>query len=415
MHDKMVLGDNLVYSMDCKKTQINNNLLVVGTTGCGKTMSVTEPNLLATKNASIVTTFAKRRLVDAYIGLFKERGYETIDINFANPEASAAGYDPMDYVRGYNDVSYLAHAIVMADQRKESSHADPYWDEVAISLLSALIGCVYMVKKNPSMLDVLNLFYDMEMERDGEGIMTAIDVLFEMLEKKRPHSFAGRMWKAFHACPYRTASCVVSSLSAALDMTFSGELCEVMKKRKKLSFQEISERRTAVFITTSPVNSSLNTFINIFYSQMFKELFDYGERQASGRLKIPVRIICDDFACGASIPGFQEYISICREKNISVTALLQSESQLYAIYGEYAATTIINNMDTYLYLGGNDIRTARNVSERLNAPLEDILYMPVGKEIVFRRGEKGPIVANRYDILSDREYQNLYQSMEKER
>ena len=60
----------------------------------------------------------------------------------------------------------------------------------------------------------------------------------------------------------------------------------------------------------------------------------------------------------------------------------QSESQLYAIYGEYAANTIINNMDTYLYLGGNDRRTARNVSERLNAPLEDVLYMPVGKEIV---------------------------------
>ncbi|HBI61066.1 MAG TPA: hypothetical protein DDY31_07630 [Lachnospiraceae bacterium] len=32
----------------------------------------------------------------------------------------------------------------------------------------------------------------------------------------------------------------------------------------------------------------------------------------------------------------------------------QSESQLYAIYGEYAANTIINNMDTYLYLGGKD-------------------------------------------------------------
>ncbi len=112
MHDKMVLGNNLVYSMDCKKTQINNNLLVVGTTGCGKTMSVTEPNLLATKNASIVTTFAKRRLVDAYIGLFKERGYETIDINFANPEASAAGYDPMDYVRSYNDISYLANLYI---------------------------------------------------------------------------------------------------------------------------------------------------------------------------------------------------------------------------------------------------------------------------------------------------------------
>ena len=46
------------------------------------------------------------------------------------------------------------------------------------------------------------------------------------------------------------------------------------------------------------------------------------------------------------------------------------------MYGSDDATTIINNCDTYLYMGGMDLKTGRSISERLNVPLEDVLYMP---------------------------------------
>ena len=62
--------------------------------------------------------------------------------------------------------------------------------------------------------------------------------------------------------------------------------------------------------------------------------------------------------------NFPEYISIFREKGISVTLLIQSESQLQGMYGRENATTIINNCDTYLYMGGMDLVTGRNISER---------------------------------------------------
>ena len=66
MNDEMVVGKDLVYTMDCRKTMINNNLLVVGTSGCGKTVSITEPNLLATRRSSVVATFTKKKLVKDY-------------------------------------------------------------------------------------------------------------------------------------------------------------------------------------------------------------------------------------------------------------------------------------------------------------------------------------------------------------
>lgn len=103
--------------------------------------------------------------------------------------------------------------------------------------------------------------------------------------------------------------------------------------------------------------------------------------------------------------------AIFREKQISVTLLLQSESQLESMYGSDDATTIINNCDTYLYMGGMDLKTGRSISERLNIPLDEVLYMPIGQVCIFRRGQR-PIITSRYDILENEQYQQITKQYE---
>ena len=185
----------------------------------------------------------------------------------------------------------------------------------------------------------------------------------------------------------------------------------MMSMSRKVNFCELSSKKTILFVTTSPVNPSLNCFVNIFYGHTFKQLFEFAESQAAGTLPIPVHVLCDDFATGSRILNFPEYISIFREKKISVTLLLQSESQLESMYGPDQATTIINNCDTYLYMGGMDLRTAQNVSLRLNVPLDEVLYMPLGQEVLFRRGQR-PIVTQRYDIRNNTLYQQITKKYE---
>ena len=53
-----------------------------------------------------------------------------------------------------------------------------------------------------------------------------------------------------------------------------------------------------------------------------------------------------------------------------------------------------------------DIKTAQNISMRLNAPLDEVLYMPIGQEILFRRGQR-PIVTQRYYIENNELYQSV--------
>lgn len=409
--DVMILGENAVFSTDSNVTGLNNNVLVVGSSGGGKTMSVIEPRLLKTYNSSLVVTVTKRRIVEKYKPVFKERGYTVMDLNFVSPLESNIAYDPLMFVASYSDITFLAESIVMANPRKERSNADPYWDETAASLMSALIAYVLMTKKNHSFTDVLDLLGQLKIKENGGQIETSLDDKFEKIARKDPGCFAVTCWNSFRVLPMRTAGCVYGALNTTIDTIFSPELRKMIATKKKLDFENIADRKTVLFISTSPVNPSLNCFINMYYAQMFKGLFEFAENCPDGRLPIPVSVLCDDFATGSRILNFPEYISIFREKGISVTMLIQSESQLEGMYSYEDAVTIINNCDTYVYLGGMDLRTCRNISERLNTTLEDVMWMPIGKEIIFRRGQR-PVITKRYNILADRDYKDVTEMYE---
>ena len=95
-----------------------------------------------------------------------------------------------------------------------------------------------------------------------------------------------------------------------------------------------------------------------------------------------------------------------REKNICTTILLQSLSQLISTYGESGATTICNNADRMIYLGSNDLRSAKEIAQRADLLTADVLTMAIGKEIFFQRGQK-PILTNCYNVFTDPAYAEM--------
>ena len=406
--DRVILGDgeDCIFTTDCRKTGLNNNMVVVGGSGSGKTMSVAESFLLEAFRRSIITTVTKRRIVNKYNPLLRSRGYEVWDLDFVHPERGNIAYDPLDYISCYQDITFVARSVVMANPKKERSTADPYWDEAATSLFAAIIAYVLMTKEHATFADVLEMLDNLTFEDSNGQIKTNYDRKFEFLEEHDASNFAVSNWKSFKKLPIKTASCVFGALNTTVDSVFSPELRTMFRMKKKVNFEELATKRIALFVTSSPVNPTLNCFINMFYGHAFKQLFEFGEEQADGMLPIPVHLIADDFATGCPVPLFDQYISIFREKQISVTLLIQAESQLTSLYGTEAATTIINNCDTYLFMGSNDLMTAQHISLRANRPLEDVLHMKIGNQILFRRGSK-PRMGKRYNILENEVYRKV--------
>lgn len=149
----------------------------------------------------------------------------------------------------------------------------------------------------------------------------------------------------------------------------------------------------------SDTDRSMDVLVNLFYSQAMNELCDYADTCCEGsRLPIPVQFILDDFATNARINNFERIISNIRSRGISTMIMLQSEAQLRAAYGENAQT-IIDNCNTYAYLGGGGTEQAKVVSQRADKPFNQILNMQLDKCWLFRRGQQ-PILCDVFDLNS---------------
>lgn len=241
--DRMILGENVIYSTDSNETGLNNNVIVCGSSGCGKTMSISEPRLLETFNSSLIATVTKRRIVNKYKSEFERRGYVVADLNFINPADSNVSYDPLQYIGSYSDITFLAESIVKANPRKDKSTADPYWDEAATSLLSAEIAYILMTKEDASFTDVLELHDGIDFRESSGQIATSLDRKFEFLSEKDPSCFAVSCWKSFHQLPIKTASCVFGTLNTTIDTIFSPELRKMISMKRKWISNSLQPRR----------------------------------------------------------------------------------------------------------------------------------------------------------------------------
>lgn len=410
--ERMILGNNCIYNGDPKLTGLNRNVLIVGGTGSGKTVSFVEPALMeplkVKKPNNKIVILTKRDIPDKYIHLYKAAGFNTYDFDFSNPERGNCCNDPLTYIRSEEDISDLAHSIIMANERKEHSTADPFWDDSSEQLLAAEIAATLMTKDKPTFADVLDLHFSLKIEESGCGITTSLDSMFRKIEKVAPDCYAITCWRTFKEAAPKTAKSIYVSMNPTL-RAYTTSIRNSMRTKPPVDFNKFASEKSILFITTSPVKKALHGLGNIFVSQAISELFTIADEAETGTLPIPVDIIFDDFATGAKVSEMPEKLSICRAKGIAFLGiLLQSESQLKRMYGEAEAIEIIDNCDSYVFFGGNNYETARSLSLKLNVPLDEILYLPVGQIVVFRRGQR-PVFSTRFDTFNDEFYKKITQ------
>lgn len=420
-------------STDCSTTGLNNNIMVVGGSGSGKTVSVMLPMICNLENANAVVVHTKRGIYDKTKSLLEEKGYNVLFVDLNDPAKSPYGYDPLLQCNSLTDVRNLAHTIAYTETSKSEPPRDPFWVQNAENITYVILRYIYdghyskghTMKEALYLLDNLSYSDNHNLKEPPPTMKDFREAAFKFsdgtkenstLEKERelkkeyPLHYEMRKWYKYDKEIYDiwhrflglgdvTGGSVATSTMNPINSMFTDEIRNLFNENHpQFDARELLKPKTVVFIYVSPVNTAQHRFCSIIYQQLFKRLFELGEAGVDGVLPYPVHVLCDDFATGCKVQDFQDLISIFREKGISATMLVQSESQLSSMYGKNNATTIINNCDTYIYLGGMDMDTATNVSKRLNRPMNDVLDMPLGQELFFRRGQK-PVVTKRYDTF----------------
>ncbi len=419
-HDTFILGQDprCRISMDCTETGLNNNHIVAGGTGSGKTMSIVVPNLLHMEHSNVISVFTKMGTMNKIADTMKKRGYTVHILNLVDPAKSNYGFDPFRYCKTEEDLRDLAHAIIYSAPQNDECRPDPFWDTSAENLLEVAFCTVKREAKagRDNMDTALRLLDRMywvdkdvwEVEEDDNQakinkkwrLYPAHNILDTAVKENETEE---AVWQSFARTCDKTGSSIVVSMQNPLRAVFPNSVRKSLTNPRQFDFAALTEPKTALFVYISPVNTACHRFASLFYRQAFKSLFEIAETRPDRMLPYPVHMFFDDFATGSRIPDFDKYLSIFREKRISVTLQLQSESQLEGIYGKPQATTIINNCDTYIYLGGMDEVTCQHLALKMAIPEDEILSMAIGKEFFIRRGQK-PILTNRYDTPADSAY-----------
>ena len=321
--------------------------------GSGKSASYSIPNAYQCLG-SYVFTDPKGELYDRTAGYLKEQGYEIKVLNLVRPQYSD-GYNPLMHISSELDVDVIANTIVKG--QKTDSGSDPYWDDMAEMLLKALI--YYLIATRPEEEQNLASCAELVRAANKNGGSNLLTDLMNQL----PYDHPARMnYKSIEIAPEKTYGSILSSLQSKLGKFDSKEIAE-LTSTDTINFEDIGNKKTAVYVISSDTHTAYDFLLTIFFSQMIQQLYDYAD-QNGGRLKEQTFFILDEFANIGKIPDFDKKISTSRSRKISFSVILQNLDQLEAIY-EKSYETIIGNCDTHVFLGSNSQKTVEYFSKAL--------------------------------------------------
>ena len=416
------------------KNARNKNILVIGGSGSGKTRFFAKPNIMQL-HSSYVITDPKGSLICEVGQLLQRAKYRIKVLNTINFSKSMH-YNPFAYLRSEKDILKLVNTIIVNTKGEGAQSAEDFWVKSERLFYSALIGYIFYEapeeeKNFTTMLDMINAS---EAKEDDSEFQSPVDLMFARLEEKDPEHFAVRQYKKFLLSAGKTRASILVSCGARLAPFDIRELRELMEY-DEMELDTLGDRKTALFLIMSDTDSTFNFVIAILQAQLFNLLCDKADDVSGGRLPVHVRCILDEFANIGQIPQFDKLIATIRSREISASIILQSQSQLKAIYRDNA-DTIVGNCDTMLFLGGKEKTTLKEISEILGKETIDsfntsenrgkeishgLNYQKLGKELMTQdeiatmdggmcilqvRGIR-PFFSRKYDITKHPNYKYL--------
>ena len=357
------------------KYNINKNVLVIGGSGSGKTRFHIKPNLMQ-MNASFIVTDPKGTVIEECGKMLVEGGYKVRVLNLIDFSQSMK-YNPFRYLHSENDILKLVNCIMENTKGEGTSGGEDFWQKAEALYYQALIAYIWYEARpeEKNMNTLLAMLNASEVREEDETFENAVDKLFRELEQKNPEHFAVRQYKKYKLAAGKTAKSILISCGARLAPFDIAEVRSLMSD-DELEIDRVGHEKTALFVVVSDTDTTFHFIAAMMYTQMFNVLCEEALR-CGGALPVHVTCLLDEFA-NQKIPNFQHIISVIRSREISAHIVVQTQSQLKAIYKDHAET-IVGNCSCVLFLGGKERSTLKEISEMLGKETIDLYNTSVTK------------------------------------
>lgn len=385
-----------------QRTETNNNVLVIGGPGTGKTRYFVKPNLMQL-NANYFITDPKGTLIHDMGWVLEDAGYEirTFDtIDFTR----SLHFNPIEYIKGEADTLRFVECLIRNTTGDDQHSGDPFWENAEKLLYTALISylLLHCPEEDHSVPGLLSLLALADAREDDEDYMSPLDMLFHEIETGerlmrvaessgydissrefqpassgyawvkvakpvRPEDdFALASYKQFKVAAGKTLKSIMVSCNVRMKPFDIAEMKELLAY-DEMALDHLGDARAkvAVFCSMSDTDSTFDFVFALLMQQALDTLCGAALSRFSGALPRCVHFVFDEFANIGTIPDFERMITVTRSRNIAVSMICQSLSQLDENYGENNAATIMNACDTLLYLGGKSADTNQKIADMI--------------------------------------------------
>jgi type IV secretion system protein VirD4 len=167
-------GHNMIYER-------NNNVLVIGGSGSGKTRYYVKPNLLQ-MNTSYFVTDPKGTLLKECGQAFVDSGYKLRCFNTINFEESDK-YNPLKYVRSDADILSFVNCLIKNTNGDGKGSDDPFWENSERLFYTANIALLrdWFGPADYNLSGLIKLLSMAEARDDDENFESALDLLYKQL------------------------------------------------------------------------------------------------------------------------------------------------------------------------------------------------------------------------------------------
>lgn len=364
-----VLSEHLRLSFDTRMTRLNNNAIIIGGSGTGKTLLMILSNILNCGSQSFIFCDPKGELLRDTGNYLEAKGYRIVVLNLVDMENSDC-YNPFQYIRKDEDVIKLINNLMANTTPKDAHKGDPFWERSEGMLLQSLMYYVwYEYPKQGKtanfrgLLELLNMAQVQENPKE----QSELDKLMFQLPETHPALITYKKVKSGAADTIRS---IIITANSRLSYLQNPNVLRILDKDEmNIPFLgegvfENPDRKTALFCVVPDSDKSYNFIVGLLYTQIFQELYYIADHKYGGRLPVPVSFWMDEFANTALPDSFCEVLSTMRSREISCNIIIQNLAQIKALFKD-TWETVTGNCDSFVYLGGNEQGTFKYVSELL--------------------------------------------------
>ncbi len=276
----------------------NTHSLTVGATRSGKTRTIVLQTIgnLALAGESMIVSDPKGEIYDYTSKFLEDIGYETIVIDFKNPQKSNRYNFLQPVIDAVNDEDYrkaeeYAWDITASLVGNEDSRMERIWKDGEMSIIAGTImAVVYENKDHPEYQNLTNVYsFISEMCRTEDGQMP-INEYINDLDESNP---ATRIFNIARIAPEKTRGSFFTSALTTLKL-FTSESIYGMTSDSDFSLKDTSEKKIAIYIILPDERVTYYSLASLFVNQQYTNLVEVADSRG-GELKNRTNFVLDEF------------------------------------------------------------------------------------------------------------------------